>query len=243
VSAVRLRRADLEGVRLEEEARRAAREAEREQRRAAAEEARLRRQAGREHRELVRLQAEAKRRHCRLCRKPLRKDAAPSTHWCHLCLSAVKDTCPHCGAPKRLDSERCRRCHGGQASFGREPVVRTNLGVCRHEWYRYRQRWIPRPGCQVQWGNLDHHHCGCGRPMSADPDVELCGRCTAQELARPHDGQCGICGDRSADEVCPVCRLDLERQMATSLGRLRALFHTPRVEVGGGITIESDLAI
>ena len=117
-----------------------------------------------------------------------------------------------------------------------------------------------KAGCREQWGNLDHRHCVCGRPMAADPDVERCGRCTARELAEEENGHCKICGcwlgelgapdaeweepaDRPPGRVCAICQIDLERVVGAATGRLRALFHTERIQVGGQVTLQSELAV
>lgn len=81
--------------------------------------------------------------------------------------------------------------------------------------------------------------------MSADPDLELCGCCVARQLGEPEDGHCKICGDElAAGRVCSHCQIDLERLVGVATGKLRLLLpHTARIEVGGQITVESDLAI
>lgn len=245
------RQLDPDGYQREQEERRAAREAAAAERRLEAERQKAQREADRLERERIRLAKAAKVRHCRLCSKPLRRDAAPSTHWCASCLASVKDACPDCGAPKSLDAARCRRCHA-RHTHQQDQVEADAVGVCLETEWVYKR-------CLVGWANLDHRHCSCGRPKTADPEVELCGRCMAVELAKPEDGHCKICGcwldvgepdagweepeEKPAGRVCGPCQLELSRLVARSAGLLAAAFHTARIEVGGQVTVESSVAI
>jgi hypothetical protein len=148
---------------------------------------------------------------CHHCRRPMRVDARKQL--CRRC-QRLKEPCPSCGRPKLLTSERCRHCHGRFDPYGFRH--RHFNGRCRGRRWRdgsgtTRLSFGPVDGCQVTWGNLDHVHCACGRPMAGA--FLRCGRCVAQDLASEHDGYCSRCG---LESVAPYCRFCVE-EVAESL--------------------------